>query len=85
MQDPSSWFKSFYLDATGQSRGSESSNEIDDSMKQLAKGCINGFEFEEAVKLIDNFKPLICHSHGEVELKKVFPDVVSKDSGVCFY
>ena len=64
-------------DSSEKEEDGEEPESDEQNLKNLAKDCINGFDFEEAVKSVDEFKPLVCHSHGEVDYKKVFLDVVS--------
>eukprot|EP00794_Sanderia_malayensis_P000449 gene449-1090_t len=62
-----------------ESTDARESDQIDKQLKELAQTCINGFDFEEALKCVDDDKPLVCYSHGEIDFKKVFLDVRCTD------
>ena len=56
-------------------RGSASGTN-DPSMQEDALRCINGFEIVAAMKRLDANKDLRCAIHGNLEFKKIFPDLV---------
>lgn len=61
----------------GQENGRDSASGTNDpSMQEDALRCINGFEIVAAMKRLDANKDLRCAIHGNLEFRKIFPDLV---------